>query len=126
MFHHDNARSHTSLMTQNKLTELGWEVLIHPPYRPDFAPSDYHLFRALQNSLDGKKLADRDTAEAHLDKFFNNKPQKFYTDGIIKLSEKWQKVIDNNGQYVLDKILFLIKMFCSKPFIKTADTFYMT
>jgi len=68
----------------------------------DLAPSDYHLFRALQNSLDGKKLADRDAAEIHLGKLFNNKPQKFYTDGIMKLPEKWQKEIDNNGQYVLD------------------------
>ena len=93
---------HTSLITQNKLTELGWEVLMHPPYSPDFASLDYHLFRALQNSLDGKKLADRDGAETHLGKFFNNKPQKFYTNGIMKLTEKWQKVIDNNGQYILD------------------------
>ena len=66
VFHHDNARPHTSLMTQNKLTELGWKVLTHPPCSPDLAPSDYHLFRALQNSLDGKKLADRDAAETHL------------------------------------------------------------
>ena len=27
--------------------------------------------------------------------------QKFYTDGIIKLPEKWQKVKDNKGTYVL-------------------------
>jgi len=102
VFHHDNTRPHTSLMTQNKLTELGWEVLMHPPYSPDLALSDYHLFRALQNSLGCKKLADRDAAETHLGKFLNNKPQKFYTDGIMKLPEKWQKIIDNNGQYVLD------------------------
>ena len=102
MYHHDNAWPHTSLMTQNKLTELGWEVLMHPTYSPDLAPSDYHLFRSLQNSFDGKKLADRDAAETDLGKFFNNKPQKFYTDGIMKLPEKWQKVIDNNGQYILD------------------------
>ena len=75
---------------------------MHPPYSPDLAPSDYHLFRALQNSLDGKKLADRDAAETHLGMFFNNKPQKFYIDGIMKLPEKWQNVIDNNGQSVLD------------------------
>ena len=72
-----------------------------------YAPSDYHLFRALQNSLDGKKLADRDVAENHLAKFFDNKPQKFYNDGIMKLSEKWQKVIDNNSHYVeLIRIVF--------------------
>ena len=82
---------------------------MHPSYSPDLAPSDYYLFHALQNSLDGKKLSDRDAAQTHLGKFFNNKQQKFYTDGIMKLPEKWQKVIDNNGQYVLDLILFLIK-----------------
>ncbi|KAG5311524.1 SETMR methyltransferase, partial [Acromyrmex insinuator] len=32
VFHHDNARSHTSLMTR-KLRELGWEVLMHPPLK---------------------------------------------------------------------------------------------
>jgi len=89
-------------MTRQKLRELGWEVLMHPPYSPDLTPSDYHLFRSLQNSLDGKTLTDKRAAENHLKKFFVHKPQKFYTDGIIKLPEKWQKVIDNNGQYILD------------------------
>ncbi|KAG5309403.1 SETMR methyltransferase, partial [Acromyrmex insinuator] len=54
------------------------------------------------NSLDGKTLADKRAAENHLKKFFADKPQKFYTDRIMKLPEKWQKVIDNNGQYILD------------------------
>jgi len=95
-------RGNTNLMIRNKLTSLGWDVLRHPPYGPDLAPSDNHFFRALQNSLDGKKLADRDATENYLAKFFDNKPQKFYNDGIMKLSEKWQKVIDNNGHYILD------------------------
>ena len=32
-----------------KLSEFNWEILPHPPYSPDIAPSDYHLFRALQH-----------------------------------------------------------------------------
>jgi len=45
VFHHDNARSHTSLASK--------AVLMHPPYSPDLALSDYHLFQPLQNSLKG-------------------------------------------------------------------------
>ena len=56
IFHQDNARPHVSLMTRQKLLQLGWEVLIHPPYLPDIALLDFHLFWSLQNSLDGKKI----------------------------------------------------------------------
>ncbi|KOX68389.1 Histone-lysine N-methyltransferase SETMAR, partial [Melipona quadrifasciata] len=51
VFHQDNARS---LITRQKLLELGWDVLSHPPYSLDLAPSDFHLFRSLQNSLTEK------------------------------------------------------------------------
>ena len=47
IFHQDNARLHVSLMTRQKLLQLGWEVLIHPPYSPDIAPSNFHLFWSL-------------------------------------------------------------------------------
>ncbi|GFX66668.1 putative DD34D transposase [Trichonephila clavipes] len=46
VFHKDNARPHTSVGTRQKLWELDWEVLIHPPYTTDLAPSDYYLFLA--------------------------------------------------------------------------------
>ena len=56
IFHQDNARLHVSLMTRQKLLQLGWEVLIHLPYSLDIAPLDFHLFRSLQNSLNGKNF----------------------------------------------------------------------
>ena len=39
IIHHDNATPHTSLATRQKLSRLGWEVMLHPPYTPDLAPS---------------------------------------------------------------------------------------
>ena len=47
IFHEDNARPHTSLVTRKKLLNLGWEVMPQPPNSPDVAPSDYHSFRSL-------------------------------------------------------------------------------
>ena len=41
IFHQDNARPCISLMTRQKLLQLGWEALTHPLYSPDIAPSIY-------------------------------------------------------------------------------------
>jgi len=50
------------------------------------------LFRSLQNSLNGVKLASKEACENHLKQFFDQKPQKFYRDGIMALPQKWQNI----------------------------------
>ncbi|XP_018353534.1 PREDICTED: histone-lysine N-methyltransferase SETMAR-like [Trachymyrmex septentrionalis] len=91
VFYQDNARPHTSLVTRQKLLQLGWDIL--PPYSPDLVPSDYYLFRSLQNFLDGKTFTSNEEVKNHLDQFFVSKEQKFYEHGIMLLPERWQKVI---------------------------------
>ncbi|GFX21386.1 histone-lysine N-methyltransferase SETMAR [Trichonephila clavipes] len=83
----DNARPHTSVVTGQKLWDLGWEVLMHPPYSTDLAPSDYHLFLSLKNFLSDKKFGSREDCENQL-LFFANKDQYFYERGIMKLPLK--------------------------------------
>ncbi|GFW86618.1 putative DD34D transposase [Trichonephila clavipes] len=73
VFHQDNSRPHTSVVTRQNLWELGWEVLIHPPFSPDLTPSDYYPFRALQNFLSDKKLESREDCENRLLDVFTNK-----------------------------------------------------
>jgi hypothetical protein len=34
-----------------RIRELQWEFLKHPPYSPGLAPSDFHLFGPLKNTL---------------------------------------------------------------------------
>ncbi|KAG5314671.1 MOS1T transposase, partial [Pseudoatta argentina] len=45
---HDNARPHVAKPVKTYLETLKWEVLPHPPYSPDIAPSDFHLFPVCQ------------------------------------------------------------------------------
>ena len=49
---HDNAPAHRALATQKKLAYLGLHCLDHPPYSPDLAPSDYHLFPGLKKTIE--------------------------------------------------------------------------
>ena len=55
ILHHENARPHVSIPVKNYLENAGWEILPYPPYSPDIAASDYHLFRSMQNHLSGIK-----------------------------------------------------------------------
>jgi histone-lysine N-methyltransferase SETMAR len=48
LLHHDNAKPHTAQATQERIQELLWELLEPPPYSPDLASSDFHLFGPLK------------------------------------------------------------------------------
>ncbi|EZA51242.1 Histone-lysine N-methyltransferase SETMAR, partial [Ooceraea biroi] len=96
---------HTSLVTR-QLLQLGWDVLPHPPYSSDLAPSDYHLFRSLQNSLNNVNFDSNEGVKNHLLQFFVNKEKDFYERGILKLPEIWRKVVEQNGQYITEYNFF--------------------
>ena len=67
------------------------------PYSPDLAPSDYHLFCLLQNHLNGKTFDPNELIQ-----FVASKNQTFYESGIMKLTQGWKRVIEQNGQYIID------------------------
>jgi histone-lysine N-methyltransferase SETMAR len=63
---HDNARPHTAAHAVENIQKLKSEVLAHPPYSPDLAPSDYyHLFGPLKEALRGRRFtSDQEVTEA--------------------------------------------------------------
>jgi histone-lysine N-methyltransferase SETMAR len=54
---HDNARPHSANRTRELLRRYHWDVLDHPPYSPDLAPSDFHLFGPLKKYLGRRRFA---------------------------------------------------------------------
>ena len=48
---HDNSRPHLATVVKTYLETLKWQVLPHPPYSPDVASSNYHLFRSMAHGL---------------------------------------------------------------------------
>ena len=71
------------------------------PYGLDLAPSDYNLFRSFQNHLNGKTFDSNAAVKNKLIQYFASKNQTFYESKIIKLTKRWQKVIEQNGQYII-------------------------
>jgi histone-lysine N-methyltransferase SETMAR len=63
LLHHDNGQTPYSPSNRGEDEELQWELLDHPPYSPDLASSDFHLFGPLKSHLGGKRFADDEEAE---------------------------------------------------------------
>jgi len=78
LFLHDNALAHRGLAIQKKLAYLGFQCLDNPPCSLDLAPSDYHLFPGLKNTIErspffirrGGHCCRRDLVEWTTSEFF--------------------------------------------------------
>jgi histone-lysine N-methyltransferase SETMAR len=101
-FIQDNARPHVAKIVQEKLEELGWETLPHPPYSPDISPSDYHLFRSMRSHLAGNKFKEVQEVEKWIADFFASKQANFYAEGIHSLHGRWKQIMLTNGEYIVD------------------------
>ena len=87
-------------MTVAKLAEMHWETLEQPPYSPDLAPSDFHLFGPLKEELGGQRFEDDEEVEAFVLNWLTTRPRSFYEEGIKKLLIRWEKCVAQSGDYV--------------------------
>ena len=91
---HDSARQHTSLPTGEATATVGWTLLIHPPYSPDLAPSDPHLFGPLMDALRGRRFVETVREESR--RFSRG----YHATGIERFTHGWEKCVDNGGDFV--------------------------
>jgi len=78
VFLHDNAPAHRALATQKKLAYLGFRCLDHPPYSPDLALSDYHLFPGPKKLLKGLHFSSDVEVIAAAETWLDGQPFEFF------------------------------------------------
>jgi hypothetical protein len=97
----DNVRPHTACLTLEKNNEnMGWEVLPQPPYSPDLAPSDYHLFGFLKNQIQDQHYEMNNALQTAVRQCLRAAGMEFYRKGIFKPPERREKCVQRNGDYV--------------------------
>ena len=87
-------------MTLEKIENMGWDVLPHPPYSPDLAPSDYHLFGFVKNQMRGKYYETNEALQTAVRQCLRAAGTEFYRKATFKLPERWEKCVRRNGDYV--------------------------
>ena len=97
---HDNKRPHSAHVTTALLEKFKWDILDHPPYSPDLAPSDFHLFLHLKKHLARKKFDDGDEVQEEVMTWFIGQAADFCDSGIQKLVPRINKYLDNASYYV--------------------------
>lgn len=100
IFHQDNAPAHKSVRTMAKFQELHYELLEHPPYSPDLAPSDFYLFPNLKRFLRGKRFSSNEEVIAAVDGYFEDLPENHFKNGICGLENRWKMCFEIKGEYV--------------------------
>jgi len=78
LFLHDNAMAHLALATQKKLAYLGFQCPDNPPYSPDLAPSDYHLFPGLKIQLKGHHFTSNTEVIAAVETWLDGQTSEFF------------------------------------------------
>jgi histone-lysine N-methyltransferase SETMAR len=99
LLHHDNARLHAAQITQERIQDLQWELLEHPPYSLNLAPSNFHLFGLLKNHLGGKHFADDEEVEMEVWKWLRQQSILLWF-GFNTLVKRWDMCINVGGGYV--------------------------
>ena len=100
LLHHDNAPAHSVRVTKEILREFRWELLPHPLYSPDLAPSDFFLFPKLIEHLKGVHFNSTDGAKHAAKTWLKNQFAEFFKNGMNGWKHRLEKCIDRDGGYV--------------------------
>jgi histone-lysine N-methyltransferase SETMAR len=101
IFDQDNAPAHKSVLAMGKLRDLHYELLEHPHYSSDLAPSDFYLFPKLKLFfLASQCFSSNQEGIAAVEGYFADITKNHYREGIMALKHRWDKCISLKEDHV--------------------------
>ncbi len=83
-----------------KIKELKFELIDHPPYWPDLAPSDFFFFPNWKKLFSGQGFILNEEVITHTNTCLEDQPKSYFSDGLKKLEEHLIKCIELQRNYV--------------------------
>ena len=96
----DNARVHTCKVAMDAVERNGYELIPHPAYSPDLAPSDFFLFPNLKKDIRGLHFRSDEEVVPAVEEWVNGKDPDFFNSGLMALEHRWSKCITLEGNYI--------------------------
>ena len=78
----------------------GYELIPHPAYSPDLAPSDFFLFPNLKKGIRGFHFQSDEEVVMAVEEWVNGKDPDFFSSGLMALEHRWSKCITLEGNYI--------------------------
>jgi hypothetical protein len=83
---YDNVQPYIAAATVTTMQKLKFETINHPPYSPDLAPSDYHVFGMLKKALRGRRFHSNDEVKKTVHFWLRQEAKTFFLLGYRSLS----------------------------------------
>ena len=96
----DNARVHTCKVAMEAVEPNGHELIPHPAYSTDQAPSDFFLLPNLKKDIRGCHFESDEEVVTAVENWVNGKDPDFLSSGLMAFEQLWAKCITLEGNYI--------------------------
>jgi histone-lysine N-methyltransferase SETMAR len=91
---------HTAHSTVATIRDLSFECLPHPPYSPDLAPNDFHVFGLLKEAMGGKSFRSKEEVQQAVNEWLRSQPKEFFSRGMRALPKRRNTCMERNEDYI--------------------------
>ncbi|UYV80008.1 hypothetical protein LAZ67_18001387 [Cordylochernes scorpioides] len=91
-----------------------WEIFTHPPYSPELAPSDFHLYPALKWHLGGKHFANDDEVQAEANYLATKTGHGLVQQWYLKIATTVPKMFGQKWKADLKKFTEKLEELCNE------------